>query len=130
MRFHIGAALIVIYLAHICDFSSVNNCILYLTIGSVIALECVNTAIEKVCDMVCMGEKNLMIKRAKDTSAGAVLIMAMASVFVGIKLFINKNSLTKIYDYFSEKPIMLAVMIIFITLWAIWVFMTDKKDKE
>ena len=55
----------------------------------VISLELVNTAIEAVVDL-CTHEIHPLAKTAKDTAAGAVLVSAMASVIIGLMIFIPK----------------------------------------
>ena len=58
-------------------------------IGSVFALELVNTAIEAVVNMITT-DYNVYAKTAKDTSAAAVLIMSIASAVVGLIIFVPK----------------------------------------
>ena len=60
---------------------------LLLTITIVIAAEGVNTAIEAAVDLVSP-EYHPLAKIAKDVSAGTVLITAIASVIVGMVLFL------------------------------------------
>ena len=60
-----------------------------LCIGLVIALESLNSAIENMADFVSPG-KHEMIKKVKDLAAGAVLIGAVASVIVGMIVFLPK----------------------------------------
>lgn len=55
----------------------------------VIAGELFNTAIETIVDMVSP-EKNDLAKKAKDVSAGAVLILAIGSAIIGLMIFIPK----------------------------------------
>lgn len=57
--------------------------------GCVFAAEAFNTAIERLCDVVSP-EYSEAIKRVKDISAGAVLIMAIAAVVVGLIIFVPK----------------------------------------
>ncbi len=57
--------------------------ILLLTIGLVLALELVNTALESLVDLV-NPEFHPLAKAAKDVSAGAVLLAALVSVGVGL----------------------------------------------
>ena len=54
-----------------------------------ISLELINTAIEKTIDLV-IKENNPKAKVAKDTAAGAVLIMAIVSAIIGLTIFIPK----------------------------------------
>ena len=53
---------------------------------AVLSLETLNTAIEKICDII-QPEYDLRIKIIKDIAAGSVFLMAMASVFVGILIY-------------------------------------------
>ena len=56
-------------------------------IGMVLAAESVNTAVESVVDLASP-ELHPLAKRAKDCAAGAVLILAFASVAVACIVFI------------------------------------------
>ena len=60
--------------------------ILILTIALVISLEAVNTAIEALCDLVSP-DPHPKIKLAKDVAAGAVLVAAIAALFVAALIF-------------------------------------------
>lgn len=57
--------------------------------GIVISGELFNTAIETIVDMVSP-EYNQKAKLAKDVSAGAVLVLAIASALIGFLIFIPK----------------------------------------
>lgn len=57
--------------------------------GIVISAELFNTAIETIVDMVCPNKDN-MAKKAKDISAGAVLMNAIMSLIIGILIFLPK----------------------------------------
>ena len=63
--------------------------ILLITIAIVLALEIMNTAIERCVDLVTKEYKELA-KIAKDTSAGAVFVMSLFSVAIGICIFLPK----------------------------------------
>ena len=63
--------------------------ILLLTIGNVLTLELINTGIERCVDLVTKDYHELA-KNAKDIAAGAVLIMSIFSVCVGIIIFLPK----------------------------------------
>lgn len=85
----VGVAAIVIILGIIFKISMTEWAILSLTVGLVISLELVNTAIEAVVDLVT--EKyHPLAKVAKDTSAAAVLILAIVSIIEGIIIFLPK----------------------------------------
>ena len=57
--------------------------------SSVLAAEGVNSAIEALCDKVSP-EYDEAIKHTKDLAAGAVLILAVMSVIVGLLIFVPK----------------------------------------
>lgn len=59
------------------------------TIGAVISLELVNTAIEAVVDLVTE-EYHPLAKVAKDTAAASVFIIAIVAAIVGIIIFLPK----------------------------------------
>ncbi len=63
--------------------SRVEWAILLTQIGLVWAAEAFNTAIEKLCDVVSPG-LHPQIKAIKDLSAGAVLLLALTAVVVGV----------------------------------------------
>ena len=60
--------------------------IIGLTLGLVWAAECVNTAIEKVFDLI-NPDTHPLVKIGKDVSAAGVLISALCAVFVGLFIF-------------------------------------------
>lgn len=57
--------------------------------GLVLAMEMLNTAIEKLCDVVYPG-RHVQIKQIKDMAAGAVLVSALASCVAGCIIFLPK----------------------------------------
>ncbi len=59
-----------------------------IAISMVWVTEAINTAIERLCDFVSGGVQHPAIKIIKDVSAAAVLIAAMASVGIGLFVFI------------------------------------------
>ena len=84
MRFHIGAAVLVILLMRFYGLSAAETAAVYICIGIVISLELVKTAVEDAVDMACK-EKNPLDNKAKDCEAGAVHIEAVGSVAVGMR---------------------------------------------
>lgn len=88
-RIEIMFAIMVSIASFIFKISIVEWCLLVLVIGMVLALELVNTAIERCVDLVTKDYKELA-KNAKDIAAGAVFIMSMFSVVLGISIFLPK----------------------------------------
>jgi len=86
---HLVATILVVSAGFIFEINRFEWMIIVACIASVFALEAINTAIEKLADVV-QPEKDDRIKRVKDLAAGAVLIAAIASVFVACLIFIPK----------------------------------------
>ena len=87
IRVHIFIAVIVLYLAHLLDFSLERICILLLTISFVIVAEMLNSAIEFALDAVFHNRYSKLVGMAKDISAGAVMLASVVAVIIGILLF-------------------------------------------
>ena len=83
---HFMVMLLVISFGFIFKINKIEWLICILLFGFVITLELMNTAIETAID-ICMPEINPKAKLAKDTSAGAVLVVAIVSVVIGIMIF-------------------------------------------
>jgi diacylglycerol kinase len=86
---HVAAAAVALTLAVVLRLSPAELALIVLTIATVLLIECVNTALETLCDLVSP-EFHPMIKRAKDISAAAVLISATAAVAVAVLLFLPR----------------------------------------
>lgn len=85
----VGISLIVLIAGVIFKLDKSEWLVVAFTIGAVISLELVNTAIEAVVDMVTE-EYHPLAKVAKDTSAAAVFIIAIVAVIVGLIIFLPK----------------------------------------
>ncbi len=88
-KIEIAFAFIVTIMGFILKISILEWTILVLTMAMVLSLELVNTAIERSVDLVTKDYRELA-KVAKDASAGAVLVMSMFSVIIGILIFLPK----------------------------------------
>ncbi len=109
MRFHTVAALYVLVFARFFDFTKEDYILLLLTIGSVLAAETFNTAIEELCDRVST-DYHPLIQFAKDCAAGAVLILAVFAVIVGVILFGNLDGFLAMYHFYLSHPVNLIVL--------------------
>jgi diacylglycerol kinase (ATP) len=83
------ATVLVIVLACTIKLTSTEFLFLAIATGLVWMTELLNTAIEKLCDLVCP-EKHPAIKFIKDVSAAAVLITAITAVVIASVIFIPK----------------------------------------
>lgn len=86
MRTHLAIAGFVIIAGCLFQVTTVEWAILALTIGVVFSAEMLNTVAELAVDLLTQGYHPLA-KVAKDVSAGAVLVTAVAAVAVGIAIF-------------------------------------------
>lgn len=89
LRIHFASTLIVVIIGLITGLSSIEWLIIILVISLVIGAEMINSAIESVVDLASP-EIHPLAKQAKDIAAGAVLIFAIASVVIGLIIFLPK----------------------------------------
>lgn len=89
MKIHLAAAAAALTLAWRLDVGGPELAVLVLTIAGVLAAELVNTAVEALVDLVSP-QYHPLAKAAKDVAAGAVLVMALASLAVGGLLFLPR----------------------------------------
>ena len=82
-KVHLLIAVLIVVAGFILNLSRVEWAIILTQIGLVWAAEAFNTALEKLCDFVSPGI-HPQIKAIKDLSSGAVLILVIIAVAVGI----------------------------------------------
>lgn len=128
LRFHLVAAVYVLVFSLFYHFSAVQTAVLVILIALVIAAELFNTAIEKACDAVTK-EQNEHIKRAKDISAGAVLVMSVAAVIVAVIFFWDIEVIKSIFAYFAANIHMLIILIISAVLSTLFVIFGSGRKK-
>ncbi len=100
--------------------------ILIIAAAMVLGSEMINTGIEKADDAVSC-DKNHSIKVSKDVAAGAVLVFAVASVFVGVALLWQPEAFGMLFDHFADKPICLVSFILSLVLAVLFIFRFDVK---
>ncbi|MDR0395423.1 MAG: diacylglycerol kinase family protein [Tannerella sp.] len=81
--------LCVVVAGFLLDISAMEWVVVVIVCGGVFAAEALNTAIEKLADVVSP-EYNEAIKKIKDLSAGGVLLMAITAAITGLILFLPK----------------------------------------
>lgn len=89
MKVHVAIAIIVIILSLIFDINRYELLMLMITVSLVLICEIINTAIEQTVDLITK-EYNENAKFAKDAAAGAVMVSAILSLFVGYIVFFDK----------------------------------------
>ena len=89
MKIHVLIMILVIIAGIIFKISALDWIILTIMISLVISAELFNTTFETVVDMITK-ERNEKAKLAKDIAAGAVLVLAIGSIIVGLIIFVPK----------------------------------------
>lgn len=87
LSFHLIAAMAVIIVGIVLGITRTEWIMVVMCIGTVIAAELFNTAIEKLVDLVSP-ERHPVAGQVKDIAAGAVLICAVAAAIIGLIIFI------------------------------------------
>ena len=89
MIIHFAAMALVTVFGFLCAISEAEWLTCIVLFGLVIGMELINTAIETTVN-ICMPHQDPRAKLAKDTSAGAVLMVSVAAVIAGAIIFIPK----------------------------------------
>lgn len=89
-RIHVIVGLVANVLGVYLHLSAIEMSIIGLTIGAVLAMELLNTALESVVDLTVKQSYHELAKIAKDCAAAAVLVSAIASVGVAGTLILPK----------------------------------------
>lgn len=89
VRIQICFAIVASVLGFVLKISLIEFLILILTIFFVLVSEFINTALENLADLYTT-EYNEKVKNIKDIAAGTVTLAAVASIIVGIIIFLPK----------------------------------------
>lgn len=89
MKIHVSIATLVVILGLLFTLSKIEWFSIIIIISLVISAEIFNTAIETVVNLVSP-KYNELAKKAKDLSAGAVFVLAICSVIIGLIIFMPK----------------------------------------
>ena len=87
-RIQVIVAISLVAIGSIRRLDGVHWALLFLATGLVLVAESMNTAIEYLSDHVCGDRWEEEIRKVKDVAAGGVLIAAIASIFIGIFVFL------------------------------------------
>ena len=88
-RIHLVAAILAVTLGWFLKLSATEWVLISLVIGSVFIAELFNSALENLADFISP-DKQEKIKKAKDLSAGAVLVSAMVAVVTASVIYLPK----------------------------------------
>lgn len=109
LRFHICAAFYVLLLSLFYPFGAAEYSILFLSIGGVMAMELMNSAIERAVDTPDPAHW-LTAGGAKDMAAGGVLVFSLAAAASGVALFCKKTQLKAMLAWFIARPLALLAL--------------------
>jgi undecaprenol kinase len=87
MRIHLLVSIIVIGCSIFFSINQWEWLFVIVAIGGIFSLELMNSAIERVVDLITV-EYHPLAKQAKDLAAGAVFIYAVIAVIIGIIIFL------------------------------------------
>lgn len=88
-KIHLIACITVIIAGFVFNISNIEWSIVIVCIGLVFAAEILNTAIEEIVDYISP-ERNIKAGIIKDLAAAMVLIISIASLIVGLIIFLPK----------------------------------------
>lgn len=113
LKFHFLAALLVIILVLPLNLTKVEMITLSITICLVLVSELINTALEQLVDLVVGDQWHPLAKKVKDIAAGAVLISAFSSIFVGYLIFGDRllNFQSSVFSRVQRSPAHLGFII-------------------
>lgn len=129
MRIHLAFAFYVIVTGIITQLSLAEWTAVLLCIALVLSAECVNTAIEKVCDEL-HPEKSKLIGKAKDLSAGAVLVCSVVAAIIGGNIFFRAAKVRELLTFCREKPVWTAILLLTAAAWLYLIIAWRKKNDD
>ena len=86
-RVHLVYAIVVAVMAYVLSISRIEAIILFFAVVLVIAMEIINTAIEKLLNII-NPDSSSAVEFIKDAMAGAVLIAAIIALVVTVLIFL------------------------------------------
>lgn len=131
MRIHIVCMIYMYFFLFAFDFFEISKtdlAIIFIANGLVIGAELINTSIEAVVDM--QGDKHTPLgKTAKDCGAGAVLVFTIFAVLCGVAIMYQPKAFSLLFAYFIENPIAIALFLVSVIVFSIFIFKGLPKKK-
>lgn len=106
MRIHLAVATNMVLFALIYKLSRTEYILLFIIIGLVLLCEMINTSIETLVNLGSPAYHNLA-RIAKDVAAGAVFVVAIISIIVGLMLFGNLDRLLLAFSEIFSNPLLI-----------------------
>lgn len=111
MRIHLAVSFYVILAGIFTGISQTQWIAVLLCIALVTALECMNTALERLCNEV-HPQRSEGIRLAKDAAAGGVLSAAIISATVGGLIFFNCEKIGAALSFAKANKLAAAIIIL------------------
>ena len=121
MRIHIAVAANILLFSLIYKLNRMEYGLLFIAIGLVLVCEMINTAIETVVNLGSSSYHNLA-RIAKDVAAGAVLLVAVIAVVIGLVLFGRLDRLLETFSEIFNNPLLIGLFLIFLVGGFLFVF--------
>lgn len=88
-QMQIAAGLVTVAISYVLHIAYIEWLIILLVIGTVLAVEAMNTAVEELCDHVTP-EEHPRIGKVKDLAAGATALIQIAALIIGCAIFVPR----------------------------------------
>lgn len=121
LRFHLIAAFYVILFGFYFKLSAVKWAVILILITLIISCELINTAIERICDLITK-DFDTRIKYIKDISAAAVLVLSASAIAAAFLFFFNLNKIQSLCLYLLNNPIVLILFIISLIISVVFIW--------
>ena len=109
LRFHVCAAFYVYLFSLFYEFTRVEYCLITIMVGGVMALELVNSSLERAVERP-VPERYMTAGAVKDMAAGAVLVFSIASAVCGVLLFWDTAAFARMWRFFLRWPALALVL--------------------
>ncbi len=86
-KVHMGVGVLALILCWALNVTTVETAVICLTIGAVLVMEILNTALEALVDLTVGQTYHELAKVAKDCAAGAVLMAAIIAILIAALIF-------------------------------------------
>lgn len=113
-RIHLVAVCLVTWFSVLYEVTTGQAMVLVILFGIVLSLELINTAVEHAVDLATT-EQHPLAKKAKDASAGGVLIGAIVSVIVAVLMFRDPVHWSFVFKKMTT-PLGIVSLVIFVIL--------------
>lgn len=129
MRIDIAAMLFVWHLIPFYNFSKSEKSIVIIITFLIPAFELMNTAVERAVHLP--DKKHYMpAGAAKDTAAGAVFIAAIGAMIVGFIMFLDRDGINNILNFYTENIFHIMGLIAYLILAYLFITMDNQSKKE